>query len=65
MLELHVDDTGIEVAEDMLQELAFYVPPGNEKFPACGEDIPASKVRKCGGENPTSDGRVAKWDGHT
>ncbi|GIL87416.1 hypothetical protein Vretifemale_15530 [Volvox reticuliferus] len=44
MLELHVDDTGGEVAEDMLQELAFYVPPGNEEFPARGEDAPASKV---------------------
>ncbi|GIL44113.1 hypothetical protein Vafri_1648 [Volvox africanus] len=44
MLELHVDDTGVEVAEDMLQELAFYVPPGNDEFPARGEDVPASKV---------------------
>ncbi|GFR39904.1 hypothetical protein Agub_g409 [Astrephomene gubernaculifera] len=44
MLELHVDDTGGEVAEDMLTELAFYVPPGNEEFPAQGEDVPAAKV---------------------
>ncbi|GLC39441.1 hypothetical protein PLESTB_001348900 [Pleodorina starrii] len=44
MLELHVDDTGGEVAEDMLQELAFYVPPGNEEFPARADDVPAAKV---------------------
>jgi structure-specific recognition protein 1 len=34
MLELHVDDTHGEVPEDMLTELAFYVPPGHEEFPA-------------------------------
>lgn len=44
MLELHVDDTGGEVAEDMLTELAFYVPPGNEDFPAQGEEVPPAKV---------------------
>ncbi|KXZ45334.1 hypothetical protein GPECTOR_56g431 [Gonium pectorale] len=44
MLELHVDDTGAEVAEDMLTELAFYVPPGNEEFPAQGDELPAAKV---------------------
>ncbi len=45
MLELHADDMVGEVAEDMLTELAFYVPPGNEDFPSSAEDVPAAKVR--------------------
>ena len=45
MLELHGDDTHGEVPEDMLTELAFYVPPGNEDFPARGDEAPAAKVR--------------------
>lgn len=58
MLELHVDDTVGEVAEDHLTELAFYVPPGNEDFPSSAEDVPAAKVRLgvCG---PAAAGRRA------
>ncbi|KAG2487533.1 hypothetical protein HYH03_013813 [Edaphochlamys debaryana] len=44
MLELHVDDTGAEMPEDMLTELAFFVPPTNEEFPAQAEDVPSAKV---------------------
>lgn len=44
MLELHVDDTGGELAEDMLTEIGFYVPPSNQEFPGQGDDLPASKA---------------------
>lgn len=37
MLELHTDDTAAGDKEDVLTEIAFYVPPGNTDFPADGE----------------------------
>lgn len=39
MIEFHVDDTTGDQREDVLTEAAFYVPPGNQDFPADGERV--------------------------
>ncbi len=58
MLELHVEDMHGEVPEDMLSELAFFVPPGNQDFPSAGDLGPPAKVRSSGAHR----GVRAPWD---
>ena len=44
MMQLPVDDTVVERADDALVGISFHIPKDAEDFPSAGEDLPASKA---------------------